>query len=100
MFRPPGRPRGYSGAARAAGTATIGWNVDTRDWSTPGFSAIYHRAVSARPGSIVLMHDGGGFRGQTVAALPRIIRNLRSRGFKLVTVTKLLRGHYVYKEVR
>jgi peptidoglycan-N-acetylglucosamine deacetylase len=99
LFRPPGGSGGESGAAHAAGMATILWDVDTRDWTTPGFSAIYHTAVSARPGSIVLMHDGGGFRGQTVAALPHIISTLHKRGFKLVTVTELLGGHYIYKEV-
>jgi peptidoglycan/xylan/chitin deacetylase (PgdA/CDA1 family) len=99
LFRPPGGSGGESGAAHAAGMATILWDVDTRDWATPGFSAIYHTAVSARPGSIVLMHDGGGFRGQTVAALPRIISTLHRRHFKLVTVTDLLGGHYVYREV-
>ncbi len=99
LFRPPGGAGGESGAARAAGMATILWDIDTRDWATPGFSSIYHTAVRARAGSIVLMHDGGGFRGQTVAALPRIIGTLRSRGFKLVTVTQLLGGHYIYREV-
>jgi peptidoglycan/xylan/chitin deacetylase (PgdA/CDA1 family) len=44
----------------------------------------------ARPGAIIIMHDGGGPRGQTVAALPRIIATLQSRGYDLVTVTKLL----------
>ncbi|MGI9557037.1 MAG: hypothetical protein ACR2N5_03750, partial [Solirubrobacterales bacterium] len=44
----------------------------------------------ARSGSIVVMHDGGGFRGQTVAALPGIIKNLKARGFDLVTVSEVL----------
>jgi peptidoglycan/xylan/chitin deacetylase (PgdA/CDA1 family) len=99
LFRPPGGSRGESGAAHAAGMATILWDIDTRDWASPGYSAIYHSAIGARPGSIVLMHDGGGFRGQTVAALPRIIRTLRARNLKLVTVTKLLGGRYIYREV-
>jgi peptidoglycan/xylan/chitin deacetylase (PgdA/CDA1 family) len=45
---------------------------------------------AARPGAIVLMHDGGGPRDQTVAALPRIVRGLRARGYRLVTVPQLL----------
>ena len=43
-----------------------------------------------KPGSIILMHDGGGPRGQTLAALPRIINTLRGRGYKFATVPDLL----------
>jgi peptidoglycan-N-acetylglucosamine deacetylase len=67
------------------------WTVDTNDYTRPGVAAIVHSAVSgARPGAIILMHDAGGDRSQTVAALPRIIRALKARGYKLVTVPKLL----------
>jgi peptidoglycan/xylan/chitin deacetylase (PgdA/CDA1 family) len=80
---------------------TVIWNVDPRDWSTPGSRAIYSRVVSAaRPGAIVVMHDGGGNRSQTVAALPRIIRTLRGRGYHLVTVSKLLHQRTIWGEVR
>ena len=80
---------------------TVLWNVDPRDWSTPGSSAIYSRVVSAaRPGAIVVMHDGGGDRSQTVAALPRIIKTLHGRGYHLVTVSKLLHQRTVWGEVR
>src|SRR4051794_23661809 len=79
------------GQARGLGMDTIEWDVDPRDWSTPGTGAIYSRIVgAARPGSIILMHDGGGPRGQTVAALPRIISTLRHRGYGFVTVPQLL----------
>jgi peptidoglycan/xylan/chitin deacetylase (PgdA/CDA1 family) len=92
LFRPPGgayNSRVVSDA-RALGMTTVLWNVDPRDWSRPGTDAIYSRVVSAtRPGSIVLMHDGGGDRSETVAALPRIIKTLRSRGYHFVTVSKL-----------
>jgi peptidoglycan/xylan/chitin deacetylase (PgdA/CDA1 family) len=75
--------------------------VDPRYWSTPGSSAIYSRVVSAaRPGAIVVMHDGGGNRSQTVAALPRIIRTLHGRGYHLVTVSKLLHQRTIWDEVR
>jgi peptidoglycan/xylan/chitin deacetylase (PgdA/CDA1 family) len=48
--------------------------------------------VSAvRPGAIVLMHDGGGDRSQTLAAVPGIVRTLRRRGYRFVTVPQLLR---------
>jgi peptidoglycan/xylan/chitin deacetylase (PgdA/CDA1 family) len=67
------------------------WTVDTSDYREAGVSAIVHSAVSgARPGAIILMHDAGGNRSETVAALPRIIHRLKARGYKLVTVPKLL----------
>ena len=67
------------------------WSVDTEDFKLPGASTIVHEIVDhARPGSIFLMHDAGGNRSQTVAALPEIIRGLRAKGYKLVTVPKLL----------
>lgn len=58
------------------------WTVDPRDWSRPGTSTIVHRVLDAvRPGSVVLMHDGGGIRDQTVAALSTILRTLKARGY-------------------
>jgi peptidoglycan-N-acetylglucosamine deacetylase len=67
------------------------WTVDTEDYRQPGVAAIVHTAVSgARPGAIILMHDAGGNRAETVAALPQIIHALRAHGYKLVTVPKLL----------
>ncbi|MGH2925544.1 MAG: polysaccharide deacetylase family protein [Solirubrobacterales bacterium] len=93
LFRPPGGAFDWRvvSDARSLGMTTIVWDVDPTDWSTPGTDAIYSRVVShTRPGSIVVMHDGGGNRSQTVAALPRIIDTLRGRGYRFVTVSKLL----------
>jgi peptidoglycan-N-acetylglucosamine deacetylase len=61
------------------------WTVDTRDWSRPGVKKIVEAATGAtvRAGSIVLMHDGGGNRSQTVAALPQIIATLHQRGYDI-----------------
>jgi cellulose synthase/poly-beta-1,6-N-acetylglucosamine synthase-like glycosyltransferase/peptidoglycan/xylan/chitin deacetylase (PgdA/CDA1 family) len=65
-------------------------NYDTRDWDRPGVGSI---VASATPlgseGGIVMMHDGGGNRAQTLAALPKIISVLRQRGFRFVTVAQL-----------
>ncbi len=99
LFRPPYGAINSSVAASAGslGMKSVLWNVDTVDWSTPGTGAIISRASSAGPGSIVLMHDGGGPRGQTVAALPGIIHNLRSRGYRFATVTKLLGNRFIYR---
>jgi peptidoglycan-N-acetylglucosamine deacetylase len=67
------------------------WTVDTGDYRRPGVAAIVHSAVAgARPGAIVLLHDAGGDRSETVEALPRIIAVLRARHYRLVTVPKLL----------
>ena len=66
------------------------WSA-TSDYPQPGVAKIRYTAISgARPGAIILFHDGGGQRSQTLAALPRIIRRLRARGFRLVTIWQLL----------
>jgi peptidoglycan/xylan/chitin deacetylase (PgdA/CDA1 family) len=86
------------GQARDDGMLTIGWDVDPQDWARPGSGAIESGGpVSAarilggtRSGSIILMHDGGGPRDQTVAALPNIIATLKRRGYRMVTVPELL----------
>lgn len=93
LFRPP------SGSFDATTLTLLGqlrllmvlWTVDTEDYARPGVARIVYTALSgARPGAIILMHDGGGDRSQTVAALPRIIRGLRRRGYRLVTVPQLM----------
>ena len=67
------------------------WSVDTDDYRQPGVSVIVERALAgAQPGAIMLLHDAGGAREQTIAALPVIIRGLRDRGYRLVTVPQLL----------
>jgi len=100
LFRPPGGAADSSVIATAGslGMRTITWDVDPRDWSTPGTSAIYNTIVdNAQPGSIILMHDGGGPRGETLAALPAIIDTLRSRGYGFETVSELLGYRLIYK---
>jgi peptidoglycan/xylan/chitin deacetylase (PgdA/CDA1 family) len=52
---------------------------------------------NARPGGIVELHDGGGDRSQTLAALPDIITTLRRRGYRFVTVTQLLGLRPIYR---
>jgi peptidoglycan/xylan/chitin deacetylase (PgdA/CDA1 family) len=67
------------------------WTVDTSDYRIPGTDSIINTVVSgAKPGAIFLMHDAGGNRAETIAALPRIITDLRARGYKFVTVPKLI----------
>jgi peptidoglycan/xylan/chitin deacetylase (PgdA/CDA1 family) len=67
------------------------WSADTQDYLQPGVPTIVQRALTgAHPGAILLMHDGGGTRRQTIEALPLIIHGLRARGYRLVTVPQLL----------
>jgi peptidoglycan/xylan/chitin deacetylase (PgdA/CDA1 family) len=100
LFRPPGGALDSSvvSTAGSLGMRTITWDVDPRDWSTPGAGAIYSTIVgTAQPGSIILMHDGGGNRSETLAALPQVIDTLRARGYGFETVTRLLGHRLVYK---
>jgi peptidoglycan-N-acetylglucosamine deacetylase len=93
LFRPPygALNRRVISLAGDLGMTTIVWDVDPRDWSRPGRTAIVRRVLSgARGGSIILMHDGGGDRSQSLSALPRVIAGLRRRGYGFETVAQLL----------
>jgi peptidoglycan/xylan/chitin deacetylase (PgdA/CDA1 family) len=89
-FRPPygAYNRGVLSAAGAAGYRyTVVWDVDTRDWTSPGVGAIVARAVQpAKAGSIILLH----VKPQTARALPLIIFRLRERGLRPVGLDQLL----------
>ncbi|GAC1387913.1 MAG: hypothetical protein NVSMB33_17570 [Ktedonobacteraceae bacterium] len=77
--------------ANLLGLTTIIWNDEARDWTMPGTNVIVSRILNlADDGAIILLHDGGGDRSQTVAALPTIITQLRGRGYQLVTVQQLV----------
>jgi peptidoglycan-N-acetylglucosamine deacetylase len=100
LFRPPGGAVNSSVIATAGsfGLKTITWDVDPRDWSLPGTSEIYSNIVdNAKPGSIILMHDGGGPRDETLAALPEIIDTLRAKGYGFETVSALLGDKMEYR---
>ncbi|HZD02371.1 MAG TPA: polysaccharide deacetylase family protein [Actinomycetes bacterium] len=89
-FRPPGGAASPAAvaAARSLGYRTVLWDVDPDDWQ-PGVTPdqIVARVLSAaRPGAVVLLHDGGGDRSATVAALPAIIDGLRRLGFTLTVL--------------
>ena len=78
-------------AARQAGQdgyLVVFTNLDTRDWARPGVANIVNAATPRHGrGAIIMFHDGGGNRSQTVAALPRIISGLKARGYRFTTVT-------------
>lgn len=68
--------------ASAAGLEVVLWDVDPQDWARPGVDAIVGSVVDyARPGDVILFHDGGGNRDQTVAALEQVLDQLSGRGF-------------------
>jgi peptidoglycan/xylan/chitin deacetylase (PgdA/CDA1 family) len=100
LFRAPGGA--VSGAliseARAMGFLTIQWDVDPRDWSRPGTDSIYNTVVgTAQNGSIILQHDGGGDRSETLAALPREIETFKREGYGFVTIPQLLGLKLIYR---
>ena len=100
LFRPPGGAENSSviDTAGSLGMKTITWDVDPRDWSLPGTAEIYSNIVdNAKPGAIILMHDGGGPRDETLAALPEIIDTLRARGYGFETVSALLGDKILYR---
>ncbi len=67
------------------------WSTDTSDYTLPGVQAIVQSALAgAHPGAIILMHDAGGDRSETIAALPAIIERLRKRGLEPVTIPQLM----------
>ncbi len=71
----------------ARGLTTMSYSVDPMDWSLPGVQTIVNRVVGAAfPRAVVDMHDGGGDRSQTVAALPQIITELRAQGYTFVSI--------------
>lgn len=93
LFRPP--YGSYDATTmrelRALHLLMVLWSVDTGDYLQPGVSVIVKRVLAgARPGAIILLHDAGGNRSQTAAALPAIIEGLSARHFNLVTIPQLL----------
>lgn len=99
IFRCPGGNFDTSVATDLEGivTAEIGWNVDTTDWKKPGADVIAQRIQSAGPGNIILMHDGGGDRSQTIEGLRQALPKLKEQGYSFITVQELLEK-YPYQE--
>lgn len=82
--------------AQQRGYLNVGLHVDPDDWQRPGVAKIIEatldgvdRGTDEEPTRVVLLHDGGGDRSQTVAALPAIIDGLRAKGYTLVPISTL-----------
>ncbi|MFI2783195.1 glycosyltransferase [Streptomyces sp. ALB3] len=100
LFRPP-----YSSFADAMdnrswpvtryigsrGYLTVVNNTDSEDWKRPGVDAIIERATPERgKGAVILMHDSGGDRSQTVAALAEFLPQMKKRGYDFTNLTSAL----------
>lgn len=69
--------------ASSHGLKPLGWSVDPRDWSRPGVASILGTIRhQLKPGGVILMHDGGGNRTQTIEALKQLIPELKQQGYK------------------
>jgi peptidoglycan/xylan/chitin deacetylase (PgdA/CDA1 family) len=88
LFRAPGGD--WSAAVLSAvedfRMVPIGWDIDPRDWSRPGTALITSRLLATRPGDIMLCHDGGGNRAETIESLSAVLPVLKSRGLEFVTL--------------
>jgi peptidoglycan/xylan/chitin deacetylase (PgdA/CDA1 family) len=77
------------GAIADEGMTVAMWDVDPRDWARPGTSTIVSRVLDrVYPGAVVLLHDAGGNRTQTLEALPQIIESLQSQGYAFGTMCR------------
>ena len=70
--------------------AEIGWTLDTGDWVYMAEDDIYGVLMSAKPGAIIRMHDGGGNQEATVGALKRALPKLAKQGYEFVTIDELI----------
>lgn len=94
MMRPPGGAVGPGLVAWLRKHKKVGvlWDVDSNDYQLPSAAKMTSQIVSAtRAGSIILLHDGGGDRTRTLAAVPGIISRLKAKGYEFVTVPELLK---------
>lgn len=93
LFRPPAGilNNGLAGYAQSQKGTVIMWSNDSLDWRSPSPQTIMNNVLrNAQTGGIVLLHDGGGDRSRTIAALPGIIRELKKQGYEFVTIPQLL----------
>lgn len=102
LFRPPGgnMRNGVAAYAKSNKYAVIMWSSDSMDYSRPGVPRLINNIFrEAKPGGIVLMHDGGGDRSHTVKALPEIISKFRKQGYEFVTIPELLEMQDQYPQL-
>ena len=95
LFRSPGGDwsRFLFRAVAAYGLEPLDWDIDPRDWALPGTRKITHRMLQAQPGEIVLCHDGGGDRIETVRALRKVLPSWQRKG--LLAIALDVTPHYL-----
>ncbi|WP_404827078.1 polysaccharide deacetylase family protein [Dendronalium phyllosphericum] len=95
LFRPPGGflNNGLAAYAKSQKDTVIMWSLTSADTDPHAKPQAFVNNVlkGAKPGAIVLMHDGGGDRQRTVKALPQIISGLKQQGYRFVTIPELLK---------
>ncbi len=92
FYRPPGGyiSKSQTDSINRNGYEVILWSADSRDWRKPGVNRIKKNVLSnVSPGAIVLFHDGGGMRSQTVKALEEVIDQLRANDYRIVTLREI-----------
>lgn len=93
LFRPPygKRPSAAARICAGLGMQTVLWSIDSGDSRSFAVEKLVAEVVRrARPGDIVLMHDGGEYRPRTIEATRRILSELTERGYSFVTVSQML----------
>ncbi|MGB0560752.1 MAG: polysaccharide deacetylase family protein [Spirulinaceae cyanobacterium] len=95
FFRPPGGflHNGLADYALQQGQTVVMWSADSRDYYASSAKIFQNVVNQASPGGIILLHDGGGDRTTTVAALPKIIETLLQQGYTFVTLPELMELH-------
>lgn len=92
FYRPPGGivSKSVINGVKEKGHVLTLWSIDSKDWRNPGPAQIVQNVVkSTFPGAIILLHDGGEKREQTIQALSVIIEQLQKQGYRFVTLTEL-----------
>jgi len=92
IFRPPGgnMTNGLVDYVLGKNYVNVMWSADSQDWKSSSGKIINQVLKDSTSGGIVLMHDGGGNRSETVKALPTIIKRLKEQGYTFVTLPELL----------
>ncbi len=92
LFRPPGGylNNGLASYAQQKKNAIIMWSVDTSDYRSNSKNIVANALKNAKSGGIILLHDGGGERRNTLVALPNLIEELQKQGYEFVTIPELL----------
>lgn len=75
--------------AERLGYTVVHWSLDTKDWTNPGTEVIAANASKAKKGDILLMHASDSAK-QTAEALPLVLKDIRSKNLKMVTVSEMI----------